>query len=403
MATAGNGKKPINMQQFLAKITQDQGPEFDQGIVGGFVNMGNVTTANPFKTDRKIKQFMIKVRGRLTNGAGGAAYRAGPAILGTPLFSLLQQVTIFGQHNTFGAQVPIIVNGEDMAMMMAMVNGRGYTPAFWNSVNGGPLILGQALSGAPNATNDFEFVLPIPTHPLGVAETDQVLYSLHGPDWAGNLNMTIQFADPTALGVPLANSVLGQFGAGGGNAQVNIYTVRPLLGKDLMARIKPAITFRILDRQQLTQVISAGAVGANQLLRTLQLGKDVNRVYMRTGTVLAATTAGITVFGVDSDQIITQTFPSLDSRNLRFGGANSDLCLKEYLGQSYGVNVPLGWKVMDFINGTGVGAPNMKASFPSSNLTAARQWQLNGDVALVAGNQIGIVYQEFTLGQPDLQ
>lgn len=399
---AGGGSK-INTRAFLARITRDQGPEFEQTIA--WANLGNVPTANPLKTDRKVKVYNFHVRGRITVGAGIVTFRSGPALLGTPLFSLLQQISITGQHNRYGAQTPIILRGETAAEMFALMYPN-WQPTFSVSVNGGALTRGLALSGAANATNDFDFNLPVPMYPLGASPGDQVFYCLHGPDWAGNLFANVAMADPTALGVTLASLANGgnitAFGSAAGNGSVDILSERPLLSKGLMVRIKPSMTFRLTDAQQITGVLNAGAAGADQKLRDLSVGKDTTRIFVKTGTSLAGTSAGVVTFGSLSDTIVTRTLIKLDDRALRFGNANSDLVLQDYLGRSYGRVIPVGYKVIDFIAGSGQGYDNIKAAFASSNLSAARKYQLNGDVASIAANQIGEVVQEMTLGSPQL-
>jgi hypothetical protein len=63
--------------------------------------------------------------------------------------------------------------------------------------------------------------------------------------------------------------------------------------------------------------------------------------------------------------------------------------------------VPIGYKVIDYIATEGAADSNPKAAFPSSKLTAARKWELDGDVT-AAANQIANVVQEMTLGTPGL-
>jgi len=400
MATPVQQKGPrFSKRQLLSKITQDQRPEFEQTIAGGFVNLAVATIPNPLKTDRKVKHYLIKVRGRITNPAAGAAYRNGPTRVGTPLFALLQQITIFGQHITYGAQTPIQTRGEAMAEMMTMFYPN-YRPTWTNAVNGGASLIGQALSGAPNATNDFEFVLPIPTYPMGAAEADQVFYGLHAPDWAGNLYMTIAFADCTAIGGTAAQT-LTAFGSAAGTAVVDIMSVRPLLGKDLMVAISPALTYRIFDPNQITTALNSGAAGSDVILRDLTVGKDTTRILTKVGTSLAGTSAGVTVFGTLSNSIIAKTYPALDDHPLTsILQANADLALQDYEAMNNGTQPSDGWKVVDFIIGTGPGAPNLLAAYPSSTLGAARKYQLKSDVATIAANQIGEVHQEMVLGAP---
>jgi hypothetical protein len=393
-----------NIQALMARATRDQGPEFEQVL-----NWTNGTGAQTFttptslKTDRKVAFYDLHVRGRITVGAGAVTFRSGPSLLGTPLFSLIQQVTLRGQHVRYGSQTPVQMTGETMAEFMALVFPN-YTPEFAVSVNGGALTKSGALSNSANATNDFDFVLPIPLFPIDIAGGDVPFYCLHGPDWPGNLYMDVKVADPTALGVTiasLANSgFVTAFGSASGTASIEINSERPLIGKDFMAKIRPAVLFRTTNSQQPTATV-AGVSGAGQKLADLTVGKDTTRIFLKVGTQLASTGSGITTFGSLSDTIVTRTFFSMDTRALRFQAANGDSVLQDYMGRKYSRVIPAGYRTIDFISCYGPAAANPKACFPSSKLTAARKFELDGDVT-AAGNQIAEVVQEMLLGRPGL-
>jgi hypothetical protein len=393
-----------NIQALLARATRDQGPEVEQSL-----NWTNGTGAQQFstptslRTDRKISFYDLHVRGRITNGAGTVTYRLGPALLGTALFSLIQQVTIRGQHVRYGAQSPVQMSGETIAEYMALVYPN-YVPTFKVSVNGGALTSQGALGTAANATNDFDFVLPIPLYPPDISGGDVPFYCMHGPDWPGNLLMDVKVADPTALGVTiasLANSgFVTAFGSASGQATIEINSERPLISKEFMAKIRPAVLFRVTNSQQPTATVS-GSSGSGLKLADLVVGKDTTRIFVKAGTALASTGAGITTFGSLSDTIITRTFFSMDARALRFQGANGDSVLQDYLGRKYGRVIPAGYRIMEFISTMGPSPANSKAAFSSSKLTAARKFELDGDVT-AAGNQIAEVVQEMLLGRPGL-
>lgn len=409
MAAAAPAVQPAtqskqNIQALLARSTRDQGPEAEQTLAwANGTGAQQFSTPTSLRTDRKISFFDIHVRGRITNGAGVVNYRSGPALLGTPLFSLIQQVTLRGQHVRYGAQTPIQMSGETIAEYMALVYPN-YVPTFKVSVNGGALTSQGALGTAANATNDFDFVLPIPCYPPDISGGDIPFYAYHGPDWPGNLFMDIKVADPTALGVTivsLANSgFVTAFGSATGTATLEINSERPLLSKDFMAKIRPAILFRVTNSQQPTQTVS-GASGSGLKLADLVVGKDTTRIFAKFGTQLAATGAGIVTFGSLSDTIATRTFFSMDARNLRFQGASGDSVLQDYLGRKYGRVIPAGYRLMEFISTMGPAPANPKAAFSSSKLTAARKFELDADVT-AAGNQIAEVVQEMLLGRPGL-
>ena len=389
-----------NLNSLLARVTRDQGPETEQTLA--WANTTQLTTPTSLRTDRKIKFFDLHVRGRITVGAGVITPRSGPALLGTPLFSLLQQITIRGQHVRYGSQTPFQFRGETAAEFMAICYPN-WSPTFAVSVNAGAMTKSGALSGAANATNDFDFVLPIPLFPPDVSAGDVPFYCLHGPDWPGNLYMDVQTADVTALGVTLASIANGgnvtAFGSAAGNGSIEINSERPLISKDFMAKLRPAVPFRVQNFQQPTAAV-IGTSGSGLKLADLVVGKDTTRIFLKCGTQLASTTAGVVTFGSLSDSIVTRTFFSMDNRQLRFQGPNGDSVMQDYMGRVYGRTIPAGYRMIDFISVTGSSSTaNPKAAFASSKLTAARKFELDGDVT-AAGNQLAEVLQEMLLGKP---
>jgi hypothetical protein len=394
-----------NLHQLVARATRDQGPEFEQTLsFANGVGAQTFTTPTALKTDRKVAFYTIHIRGRFTNGATTPpTYRTAPPLLGTQLFGLIQQVTIRGQHVRYGAQAPIQMTGETAAEFIALVFPN-YVPNWSVSVNGGALTKQAALSASLNATNDFDLNLPIPLFPPDISGGDIPFYCLHGPDWPGNLYMDIKMADVTALGAVIANQAnsgfITAFGSASGAASIEINSERPLIGKDFMPKIRPAILFRTTSAQQPTAAVS-GVSGSGVKLSDLVVGKDTTRIFCKFGTQLAATGAGITTFGSLSDTIATRTVFAMDTRALRFQGANGDSVMQDYLGRKYGRLIPAGYRILEFISTYGPAPANPKAAFPSSKLTAARKFEVDADVT-AAGNQISEVVQEMTLGRPGL-
>jgi hypothetical protein len=381
----------------IARLTRDQGPEQEQTLTWNALNV--VSTPTAIRTDRKIRNLLFHFRGRITNAGTGPTLRTAPPLLGTQLFALIQQITLRGQHQTFGAQTPIIIRGETAAEYFAILYPN-YTPFFTVAQNGGAPVRSQALDVTAAHTNDVEFVLPVPLFPPGINANDVPFYCIHGPDWPGNLYVDILFADGTALATANPPTTFTAYGSGSGSPIVNILSERPLLGKNLSAAIKPAITFRVHNFAAPTNaVVNTGGVGVK--LTDLIVGKDTTRIFLKTGTQGAGESAGVVAYGTLSDLIVTRSFPALDVRNLGF--QLGDAPLQDYMGRDYGRVIPIGYKmVRDFISTPGVSTDaNPKGAFPSSQLTAARKWELDGDVT-AAANQIAEVVQEMTLGRPSL-
>jgi hypothetical protein len=387
-----------NMRALMSRITRDQGPEYEQTLQ--WANTTLLSTPTSLRTDRKIAFFVLRVAGRITNGGSAVAWRTGPPLLGTWLFSLIQNFDIRGQHQRYGAQTPINMRGETAAEMFTLMTPN-YEPFYRVSINGGTPSA-QAFSNAANATNDFVFYLPIPLFPMGINPAEQSFWALHGPDWPGNLFIDVLTADPTAGGVALSALANGgavtAYGSSSGNGVIDILSERPLVGKTLAGNISPGITFRTTNYQQPTAVAQAGGASGSDIFDA-NVGKDTSRFFVKAGTQLSGTSAGIVVYGTLSDAIFTQTFFSLDSRALRFQGANRNGALQDNMARAYGRTVPIGYTMIDFILNRAGGPSNPKAAFPSTKLTAARKFQVNADTTS-ASNQIAEVVQEYMLGRP---
>lgn len=387
----------VNVGQVVSRVTRDQKPEFEQTLQFPTTPQ-QVSTPTSLRTDRKIKFFYLHMRGRLTNAGSPGTYRTN-TLLGTPLFSLIQQITLRGQHLRYGAQNPIVMRGEFAAEAMALMNPN-YIPRYSTSTNGAAAVQGAALSNSASATIDFDFSLPIPTFPFDCAPNDQPFYCIHGPDWPGNLFFDILCADVTALGVSTAQSAITAYGATTGQATIDILSVRPLLGKQLASQVRPAVTFRIQNFSQPTSAVQ-GSAGSGVKLGDLTVGKDTTRLMLKVGTALTGTSAGVVGYASLSDAMITRTFVSMDNRQLNFGNANSDPTMLDYVGLTNGRTIPVGYRIIDYISGPN-GISNPKAAFQSSQLTAARKFELDGDVSVAASTEQAEFIQEMILGRPAL-
>src|SRR5271166_1615021 len=161
-ATTTAASKPADLRPLLSRITRDQGPEFEQTVL--FAALTQVSTPTSLRTDRKIKWIDFHFRGRITNAATGPTLRSGPSILGTNnsniVFSLIQQITIRGQHLKYGSQTLIQVRGEAAAEYLALVLPN-YIPQYTVTpqTGGAPIRFG-ALDVTAAHVNDVDFVLP---------------------------------------------------------------------------------------------------------------------------------------------------------------------------------------------------------------------------------------------------
>jgi hypothetical protein len=393
--------RQVDLRPLLARITRDQGPEYEQTI--SFFPNQQISTPTSIRTDRKIKTIDFHLRMRITNGATGPTLRTGPPLLGSNnsniLFGLFQQVTIRGQHLKYGSQTLIQMRGEAAAEYLALLYPN-YIPQYAVAPNGGPLVKFGPLSTTLAQFNDIDVVLPIPLYPPDLSAADAAMYCVHGPDWPGNLFIDLLFADGTALATANAPTTFTAFGASTGSGSVDILSERPLLGKDYMSAIRGALTYRIVYTQQPSNAVSvAGGTGVK--LSDLTVGKDTSRIFLKTGIQGTGQSAGVIAFSTLSDLITTRTFFSLDTRGLRFQNANGDPVLQDYMGRSYGRTIPAGYRMIDFIRNVFFVPSNPKMAFGSSQLTAARKFELDADT-VAAANQIAEVTQEMLLGAPGI-
>lgn len=394
-ATAGSNSgaaatPKLSFRQVLKTLSRDQGPEYEQSLT--FSRTAQIATPTALRTDRKIKYIMLNFRGRITVGASGVSFSSGSPILGTPLFRLIQLFTLSGVHLVQGSQTPIVIRGETQQELNMLMNFN-YSP-LW-TVGG---VRGAALSGTANATNDVEFSLAIPCFPMLSAMLDIAENCINGPDWPGNLYVSLTCGDETTLGVAAGSVSFSAYGSASGSPSIDVYTVRPLLKVPIMNAIVSAIPFRLSITSQPTGVVSSTG-GSPADLADLFVGqKNTTRIAIKTGILQTspALSSGMIAYASLSDAILDATQFSLDGRNLRFN--KHDLVFQDYTSLTYEHATPVGFRLIDFIDVPGSGSPNIHGQFESAKLTAARKFQVNSNVTVTA-NALCEVIQEMTLGK----
>jgi hypothetical protein len=221
---------------------------------------------------------------------------------------------------------------------------------------------------------------------LGLA----TLYSLKGPDWAGNLYVEFDCSDATALGAVVANTTFTAYGSGSGSPTVYVSVVRPNLSVDLQSRISPAITwksYRTLDS------IAQGASFTAQKLADLNMGKGFCSAVIESGSLYASLGANQRAYSSMSDAIVSRAFVSIDGKPLV--NPYDGLTQQEWDSFLGGNTVPTGYNVMNFIRES----RNPDAAFPAQTLTSARRFEMDVDLAGAAGQGI-VLFQEEYAGSP---
>jgi hypothetical protein len=380
-AAAVTGQYPV--RHLLQRLTRLQGPEEEQTLAL------QVASTNTFpasiKTDKFIWGLLIQLHLRIQ--VGGASFTP----LVNAIANLIQELRVYGTHTRYGAQVPLRMRGQSLWDLSAQF-AEAYQPQVY--VNG---VRGGSFAGTANTNYDVDLFLIVPFAPQGIPLADQILNgSIKGPDWAGDLHVALDAGDGTSLGTTAGNITISAFGSNSGSGQVLLSLIRPNLGTfpdgtPIQNLITPSIcfkTYKALD------AVLQGSNLVGQKISDLNTGKAMTRIIVKTGVQQTSTTSGVLVFASLSDAIITRAFPTLDGKNIKnpYNSASTRE-VEMYFRKAAPVK---GYNIIDWIEGG-----NVQSKFPSQGLTAARRWQLEGDVT-AASNQIGEVIMEELLGDPVL-
>lgn len=330
------------------------------------------------KTDKMISFIVLRWRGRITSVNAHAT-------TADAVRYLIQEIRLSGQHAVFGAQTPIRIRAKTNSDLNR-IHRVTYAPGDTGAVYPNPTVMG--------ATYDLEAVWTVPLFPWGIPLNSAPLYSIKGPDWAGNLFLEIDAGDSTAIGgAAAADDTFSAFGAAGGNPTLFVSVVRPNITVDLMNRISPAITFK--SYRTLDAILgAAGVTFANQQILPLNIGKKMAAVHIQTGTLSATLSAGQRYYTAFSNAMVTRAFFSLDGKsvpNAPYSGSDQ----REFMNWLSGNPTLAGYLILSWIRQTG----NADAAFPAETLTAARRFEIDGDVT-AAATQGGELVQEEILGSP---
>jgi hypothetical protein len=335
-----------------------------------------VRSPSSVKTDKFISFLLFHWRGRIAIANANIA-----ALTVDSLGELLQEIRILGTHSQFAAQTPIKTRGSLVRALngiyrIAYVPRDIQVPA-WTGVVG---------------NFDLDVFTLLPVFPMPIPLNLVPLYSLKGPDWAGNLYVEVDCGDATALGGIVANTTFSAYGAAGGNPTLSVSVIRPSLTVDLMNRIAPAIPFK---SYKLLDNVVTGATFAGQKIADLNTGKRLSSVHTRSGVLFAALTAGQRAYAALSDAVVTRIYPSLDGKaptTPAFGSEISEW--DSWLGAAV---LPVGFNTWNYQRESA----NPDSAFPAETLTSARRFELDGDVTAAAGQGAELMQDEI-LGTPSI-
>jgi hypothetical protein len=344
--------------------------------------LSTITSPSALKTDKFLSFLMIEFSGRLAIAVNNQV-----TISDTALDNLLQEIRIYGTHAQFGAQTPIRIRAKTQNDINN-IYGIGFHPRNI-TLKGGVATVYDGTTG----NWDLKLFWIVPLFPLPMSLQLAPLYSLKGPDWAGNLFCDIDCGDGNAVGTAGAGTTYTwtAYASAQGTPTLYVSVIRPNLTVPLMNSLAPGIPFR--SYKSVDSVVQAASFNLGKLT-DLNIGKTVVSAHVLTGVLLAGLSPGTKAYVAGlSDNIVTSLLCSLDGKFLAmpYDGLtqqNADSLLG-------GQVLKVGYNVYNFIREAG----NPDSAFPAQTLTSARRFELDANV-VAAANQGCEVVQDEILGAP---
>lgn len=371
-------------------IGRNQGPEFF--YQAAFVPLSTVQVPKNVNLNRPLERFIVRVDVRI-NIAGADMATVYPEALQ----SLIQQVQLQGQHRTFGALVPIQLTGADIFAWPGLFKVRGNVILI-NGVRVNPL---GVPNGLPPATfgnqgiYDCQIFWEIPLEPVlpVAAKLNCVPFLYMQSDWADTLNLQFIFADASALGVQGAggSATFSALGSNTGSPQFFVYTNYEILGP-LADQINTAVTVRAIQQVPPGNISAASANSVK--LAQLQKYRTLNAV-LKSGTLAAGTSPGVSVYATLSDVIFEQTQIKVDNKAIRNNLSNATY--KDYLAYAFDApNQPQGYLPMSFLDGS----LNPRTAFPGDKVSGGSTYEVDSQILTTNAAQFAEVIQEYFQGTP---
>lgn len=357
----------------------------DQEMSVNFTAATTLKFPNALRTDKFISALILHFRGRITIGT--ASFTA----VGDALRYLIQEIRVYGTHAQWGPQTIIKMFGKTQTDLNKMYRFN-YTPRDKGTNNALTLFNGGTVTAQ---SYDVDIYWTLPLFPMHLWKNMSLapFYSVKGPDWAGNLYCDIDTGDGTAFGTLGTSTVaFTAFGSGSGSPLVQLSVIRPIMTVDLMNRISPAVCWR--TRKVIDSVAQGVNLTASQLT-VLNIGKRFVALWSQAGTLQTGTTAGVRSYASFSDAILTRQFLSIDGKPLV--NPYNGLDQQEWDSIINGFQSPVGYVTDDFC----LEAQNPDSAFPAQTLTAARRFEVDGDLTAASNQGLEFVQEELA-GTPAL-
>lgn len=335
------GQRFTRASNYLAYLGRNQGPELF--YTDNFGALAQSVIPKTLSMNRPLEALILKWSGRID--IAGANYTAAAAE--SPA-TILQRIRVTGTYKG-SALTPIDLTGAT-AFAWPRLFGRSGSSLYINGVRqadpGDPYA--QTLANFGNiGTYDVIIYYVIPTWPMvavGQRSVNITPFCWQPRDWNDTLQVQLNYGDETSFGTPAGGTVVtfSAFGSAAGTPQVEIFTRYLILGPE-RAGFRSAAVVR--NEQSVTQGVTG--LANNLRLSVLQKQKTSN-VLVKTGTVLAGTSAGVNVYSALDDAMIDVTQIMVDNRPVR--NNQDDITSRESMMQQFGTILPEGYLPFSFID-----------------------------------------------------
>jgi hypothetical protein len=378
--------KNFTARDLASILGRNQGPEqfFQQAFA---IDTSPIIPKN-LNVNRPMERIHIVWRGRVT--IVGANY---DAVAAEAPQTIIQRIRLTGTHQTYGALVPIDISGATAFALGRLTRISGAS-LYINGVKQPQLTVPLAENPATfgNAgTYDLEIHYEIPMGPiLAIANKVSVVpFLFQNADWGDTLQLQLFFGDQTSFGTPDTNTTVtfSAYGSGTGSPLVTIFQNFEILGP-----LASSVASAVVLRSEQSQTAPVAANGNNVRIQLLQKQKTTN-IFIKTGTILAGTNSGISVFGSLSDQVLEMTQPVVDNKPIRNNFNN--FAAKEYAGWAFETVLPQG-----YLNFTFVDAQNPLTYYRGDLLAGGSTFELDSNVINGGAGVTANVLQEQVIGNP---
>lgn len=384
---AGN----LTVRQVASLLGRNQGPEFF--FQQPFATLNNVVIPKSVNLNRPLERIHMVWQGRIAITVANM----------TPIFpesiqNLIQTFKLTGTHAAFKAITPINLTGADAFGWPKLWKPRGGT----TYVNGARCDNLDIPAGFPTGTGfagttagspyDTEIHYDIPLTPVlpVAAKVSLVPFLYQQKDWGDTLQIFLTFADSTALGTAAGSTTtFTAFQSGAGSPQLFLFTNYEILGA-LAESISSAVVIRNTQNVPQSQITSAAST--LQRLQLLQKQKTT-AILLKSGTLAAGTSAGVSVYATLSDLIFQQTQLIVDNKPVKNNFLNA--AFKEYCGYAFDARQPQGYLAFPFID-----SMNPLTAYPADQLAGGSVFELDSQVLTGGASNFAEVIQEMYLGVP---